>query len=98
LTKTFTRLGVLFSADALRRVGLTAAFEEGVLNAAQAKAVNLTVRELCQEIFEEQIELLVDGLGFPDYIVQAPIGRADGNIYQGEAFDDFVKSVSSTIQ
>ncbi|KAJ3416593.1 acyl-Coenzyme A oxidase [Chytridiales sp. JEL 0842] len=91
LQPTFMQLATLFAADALQRHFLSTALEEGIITPSQAKHIQSTISEICTVILKDKIELLLDGLGFPDWVLQAPIGRKDGDMYQAY-FDQVRKS------
>ncbi|KAJ3094983.1 fatty-acyl coenzyme A oxidase, partial [Phlyctochytrium planicorne] len=72
--------GHLYAAD-LARQNMAAFIEEKIMSPEDSDLVMETVRELCLR-FRKDAVAYTDALGFPDFILMAPIGRADGNIYQ----------------
>ncbi|GLI67460.1 hypothetical protein VaNZ11_011657 [Volvox africanus] len=77
------QLAALFSLDQLERSGGVAALlEDGYLNAAQAAALRRRHRLLLTDLRPNAVAL-VDAFGFPDYLLNSALGRADGDVYRG---------------
>ncbi|OZJ04119.1 hypothetical protein BZG36_02826 [Bifiguratus adelaidae] len=79
LCATFKQTGVLYGLEILV-THLATFLEEGYLNGDQAKAIRTMHLEQCRVLRDQAIPL-VDVWAFPDFILKAPIGRADGDIY-----------------
>lgn len=58
-------------------------------NPKQIRVIQSRVMELCN-LLRPQAVNLVDSFGFSDYVINSPLGRYDGNIYQ--AYFDLVKA------
>ncbi|CAG8689597.1 7965_t:CDS:10 [Funneliformis caledonium] len=54
--------------------------ERGYFNGEQVQMIKKCYLELCKEIRKECIPL-VDSWGFPDFILKAPLGKFDGDVY-----------------
>ncbi|RIA93753.1 hypothetical protein C1645_690450 [Glomus cerebriforme] len=68
--------------------------EEGYFNGEQAKMIKKCYLKLCKEIRKECIPL-VDSWGFPDFILKAPLGKYDGDVYP--AFLNTIKAAPDCI-
>jgi acyl-CoA oxidase len=58
--------------------------QSGYLRGSDAQRLTNTFQEQCKMLRKDVIPL-VDAWGLPDFILQAPIGKYDGDIYKGEA-------------
>lgn len=56
-------------------------FKEGFFTPEHIKSIEQTYLDLCLSL-RKQVIGLTDGFGFPDFILKAPIGRYDGDIYE----------------
>lgn len=74
------RCGILFAADCARREAVELALEEGYLSAEQVRTLRSFVFNKAREL-RMNVVGLTDAWGFPDFILKAPIARADGDIY-----------------
>ncbi|KAI8846517.1 acyl-CoA dehydrogenase/oxidase [Chytridium lagenaria] len=72
--------GLLYAAN-LTRNNLSAILSEGCL-LNDSENVKSAVYGLCAE-FRKDVVGFTDAFGFPDFILMAPIGRYDGDIYRG---------------
>ncbi|KAI9342781.1 hypothetical protein DFJ73DRAFT_661456 [Zopfochytrium polystomum] len=95
LVPVILKCGVLFAADLARRDAVEVGLEEGFMTGDQARAVRSTVYRLAKEL-RAVVVGLTDALGFPDFILKAPIGRADGDIYN--AYFDVVTKAPDCFQ
>lgn len=57
--------------------------EEGFIDGRQSKTIRSVFLDECALLRKEAIAL-TDALGYPDFILKAPIGRFDGDIYPGK--------------
>lgn len=55
--------------------------EDGYFNSQQAKILRSLVQKLTHEVRKSSI-LYTDAFGYPDFIIQSPLGRYDGNMYE----------------
>ncbi|KAJ3342254.1 Peroxisomal acyl-coenzyme A oxidase 1 [Entophlyctis luteolus] len=81
LSSILTKCGVLYAADILRQEGMDTALELGCFTKANAVQVREVVTSLAK-ILRHDVVGLTDAFGFPDFILKAPIGRYDGDIYR----------------
>ncbi|KAJ3217076.1 fatty-acyl coenzyme A oxidase [Dinochytrium kinnereticum] len=72
--------GALFAGDVLRRDFLDVCLEEKVFGPQDVGSFRSGIFGMVGEVRKEVIGL-TDAWGFPDFIVKAPIGRYDGDIY-----------------
>ncbi|KAI8641874.1 hypothetical protein BD408DRAFT_345331 [Parasitella parasitica] len=56
-------------------------FKEGYFNPHQINSIEKTYFEHCKSL-RYQVIGLTDAFGFPDFVLKAPIGKHDGDIYQ----------------
>lgn len=73
-------------------------FKEGYFTSEQINSIEKTYLELCKSL-RMQVIGLTDAFGYPDFILKAPIGRYDGDIYQRKFFFFFfsLKSYSDIL-
>lgn len=57
------------------------AFKENYLTASQLKSLERLYLQECKSL-RKQVIGLTDAWGYPDFILKAPIGKYDGNIYE----------------
>jgi Acyl-CoA oxidase len=57
--------------------------EHGYLTPAHAKQIRVLSVQLAKELRTQAVPLS-DAFNYPDFILRAPMGRFDGNIYSGE--------------
>ncbi|KAJ3105274.1 fatty-acyl coenzyme A oxidase [Phlyctochytrium planicorne] len=74
------RCGALFAADILRRDFLDLCLQENILKPADVDVFKQSFYSMVKEL-RSDIVGLADAWGFPDFILKAPIGRYDGDIY-----------------
>ncbi|KAJ3115768.1 fatty-acyl coenzyme A oxidase [Phlyctochytrium bullatum] len=72
--------GLLYGAN-LARQSSDMALMEGAITPQDAREIHQTVLNLCTA-FRKDVISFVDAFGFPDFIIMAPIGREDGDIYR----------------
>ncbi|KAI8850357.1 hypothetical protein BC829DRAFT_369038 [Chytridium lagenaria] len=72
--------GALFAADVLRRDFLDLCLAERVMKPESVDAFKKTVFDMVKELRADVIPL-TDAWAFPDFVIKAPIGRYDGDIY-----------------
>ncbi|KAJ3256042.1 fatty-acyl coenzyme A oxidase [Chytriomyces hyalinus] len=84
-----TQCGLLFAGDLIRREVMDSVLEEGCMTREQSQTLRRTVYQSAKELRANVIGL-TDAFGFPDFILKAPIGRYDGDIYR-----EYFKVVSS---
>ncbi|CAJ0845473.1 9572_t:CDS:2 [Entrophospora sp. SA101] len=68
--------------------------EEGYFTREQVDLVRRAYLDLCKQL-REQVIPLVDAWGLPDFIIKAPLGRYDGDIYT--AYFDVIRSAPNCI-
>ncbi|KAI9033595.1 hypothetical protein CLU79DRAFT_724499 [Phycomyces nitens] len=68
-------------------------YREGFLNPEQIKDIETIYFDYCKSL-RSQVIGLTDGFGYPDFIVKAPIGKYDGDIYQAY-FDTLLQAPGS---
>ncbi|KAG0005090.1 acyl-Coenzyme A oxidase [Modicella reniformis] len=73
------KIGQLMDTFALRRY-LDLFMEEGYFDGTHAKLVRQLFLDQCKALRKDAVAL-VDAWAIPDYILKAPIGKYDGNIY-----------------
>lgn len=73
------KLGQLMSTFALRK-HLDLFLEEGYFNGDHAKEVRQLFLDQCKDLRKDAIPL-IDAWAIPDFVLKAPIGKYDGNIY-----------------
>ncbi|KAG0006985.1 acyl-Coenzyme A oxidase [Entomortierella chlamydospora] len=73
------KIGNLMSTVALQR-HMSIFLEENYFDGSQAKQVNQVFIDQCKDLRKDAVPL-VDAWEIPDYILKAPIGKYDGNIY-----------------
>ncbi|KAI8393994.1 uncharacterized protein BYT42DRAFT_552987 [Radiomyces spectabilis] len=69
-------------------------FKEGFFSPHQIKAIEAAYIKLCKSL-RKQVIGLTDAWGYPDFILKAPIGKYDGNIYQAY-FETVLQAPNST--
>jgi len=69
--------------------------QSGYVNSSQVSLVIKAVRRLCKEIRQQSIPL-VDALGVSDLILNSPLARRDGNIYN--SYLDAVKNSRGSLE
>ncbi|KAJ3330122.1 acyl-Coenzyme A oxidase [Blyttiomyces sp. JEL0837] len=80
LVPILEKCGVLFAANTVRLEFVSIALEEGYITAHQSQKLRESVALSAKELRRDAVGLS-DAIGFPDFILKAPIGRADGDIY-----------------
>lgn len=60
-------------------------FKEGYISPEQIKSIEKVYVEQCKAL-RSQVVGLTDAFGHPDFILKAPIGRYDGDIYQRKLY------------
>jgi len=73
------KMGQLMSTFALRK-HLDLFLEEGYFEGSHAKAVRQLFLDQCKDLRKDAVPL-VDAWVIPDFVIKAPIGKYDGNIY-----------------
>ncbi|KAG0245586.1 hypothetical protein B0O80DRAFT_384886 [Mortierella sp. GBAus27b] len=73
------KIGQLMSTFVLRR-NLDLFLEEGYFDGSHAKLIRQLFLDQCKDLRKDAVPL-VDAWALPDYIVKAPIGKYDGDIY-----------------
>lgn len=81
LIKAMVRCGRVFFLHLMVK-SLDLLLEYGFMNANQVQIVRTKYVSECK-ILRGDAVALVDSMGFPDFILKAPIGRFDGDIYTG---------------
>lgn len=81
LRATLQTMGSLYALHIVEGT-LSLFLEEEYLSPKQARTVREVYIRVCKEVRQDVIPL-TDAWGFPDFVLKAPIGRADGNIYAG---------------
>ncbi len=81
LVPILTKLGNLWAIHLIHD-SLELFLEEEYFSGEQVKMIRKCYLELCKEVRKECIPL-VDSWGFPDFVLKAPLGKYDGNIYPG---------------
>ena len=76
-----TQMGQLWGTYVMQSL-LELFLEEGYFSPSQAKMVKKVFYDLCRKTRKEVIPL-VDAWAVPDFILKAPLGRYDGDIYPG---------------
>ncbi|CAG8553124.1 501_t:CDS:2, partial [Acaulospora colombiana] len=79
LVPILKKMGQLWSVHLINEY-LDLFLEEEYFNKKQASMVRKVYLEMCKKAREEVIPL-VDAWGYPDFILKAPLGRYDGDIY-----------------
>ncbi|KAI9475460.1 MAG: acyl-CoA dehydrogenase/oxidase [Benjaminiella poitrasii] len=74
------QMTALWGLHVLRTFG-DQGYMEGYLSPNQIKGIEQEYLKLCKEMRKEVVGL-TDGFGLPDFVLKAPIGKYDGNIYQ----------------
>ncbi|KAI8622807.1 acyl-CoA dehydrogenase/oxidase [Chytriomyces sp. MP71] len=90
-----TKCGLLFAGDVVRRECLDSVLEEGCLDRDQVHGLRTWVYGLAKELRQDVVGL-TDAFGFPDFILKAPIGRYDGDIYR--TYFNIVKNAPDCFQ
>ncbi len=62
-------------------LNLSEFLEDGYFNGEQAKQTREAVRNLLGEIRPDAVSI-VDAFNIPDFILDSPLGRYDGNVYE----------------
>jgi len=75
------QMGQLWGAYVMQSL-LELFLEEGYFSPSQAKMIKKVFYDLCRKTRKEAIPL-VDAWAIPDFILKAPFGRYDGDIYRG---------------
>lgn len=79
LKKILKSLSDLFALSSMHKV-LAHFLELGYMDRSQSQLLQKQIFVLCKEIRKDAIPL-VDSFNYPDWILKAPIGRYDGDIY-----------------
>lgn len=74
------QLLILFGLTSLEKE-LNLFSEHGYLSPEQCVVVRRAVTDMCKALRPEAVSL-VDALGFPDFVLKAPVGAYDGDIYR----------------
>lgn len=74
-----SKIGQLMGTFVLRRY-LDMFMEEGYFDGTHAKLIRQLFLDQCKDLRKDAVPL-VDAWAIPDYILKAPIGKYDGNIY-----------------
>jgi len=80
IKSVLTKCCLLFDLKFLEERG-TRLLEIGYLNGSQMGTLRKAIKILCKEVRRDAVTL-VDALNVPDLVVNAPLGRKDGNIYE----------------
>ncbi|RIB15097.1 hypothetical protein C2G38_2193207 [Gigaspora rosea] len=80
LCPILTKLGQLWSIHLIHE-SLKEFLEEGYFGKDQANIVENAYFRMCKELRKEIIPL-VDAWGYPDFVLQAPLGKFDGDVYK----------------
>lgn len=80
LQPVLQRLCALFGLQNMEET-MTDFVESGYVSPVVARLVRDEVRQLCLEVRSEAVAL-VDAFNIPDFVIDSPLGRADGNIYE----------------
>ncbi|CAO3618559.1 unnamed protein product [Cunninghamella echinulata] len=78
--KIMQKMTILWGVHTLHTYG-DEAFKEGFISPQQSKDIEQLYLEL-NKALRYQVVGLTDAFGFPDFILKAPIGKYDGDIYQ----------------
>ncbi|CAO3626597.1 unnamed protein product [Cunninghamella blakesleeana] len=78
--KIMQKLTILWGVHTLHTYA-DEAFKEGFISPQQSKDIESLYLDLNKEL-RYQVIGLTDAFGFPDFILKAPIGKYDGDIYQ----------------
>ncbi|KAJ3083691.1 acyl-Coenzyme A oxidase [Rhizoclosmatium hyalinum] len=81
ISPVLLKCGVLFAADVVRRELLDSVLEYECMTKGQVERLRETVYSGAKELRADVVGL-TDAFGFPDFILKAPIGRYDGDIYR----------------
>ncbi|RKP26128.1 acyl-CoA dehydrogenase/oxidase C-terminal [Syncephalis pseudoplumigaleata] len=82
LLPVLKRCGLLYALHCVQeQLGMLLEF--GHLSSAQSASIRRAFLDGCADLRKDAVPL-VDAWGFPDFIIKAPIGRYDGNIYPGK--------------
>ncbi|KAG0245587.1 acyl-Coenzyme A oxidase [Mortierella sp. GBA43] len=73
------KIGQLMGTFVLKRY-VEMFLEEGYFDGSHSQLIRQLFLDQCEDLRKEAVPL-VDAWGLPDYIVKAPIGKYDGNIY-----------------
>jgi acyl-CoA oxidase len=57
--------------------------EDGLLDSNQTKSIRTHYTQACKTLRKDAVAL-VDAFGYPDFVLKAPIGRYNGDIYTGK--------------
>ncbi|KAI9594845.1 hypothetical protein BDF19DRAFT_423262 [Syncephalis fuscata] len=79
LVPVLRRCGLLYALQCVQEQ-LAPLLELGYLSAEQSATIRRAFLDACADLRKDAVPL-VDSWGFPDFIIKAPIGRYDGNIY-----------------
>ncbi|KAK3831145.1 MAG: hypothetical protein J3R72DRAFT_527761 [Linnemannia gamsii] len=77
--ETLRKMGQLMSTFVLQK-HLDLFLEEGYFDGSHAKMVRQLFLEQCKDLRKDAVPL-IDAWAIPDFILKAPIGKYDGNIY-----------------
>ncbi|KAI9301726.1 hypothetical protein BJ944DRAFT_233660 [Cunninghamella echinulata] len=78
--KIMQKMTILWGVHTLHTYG-DEAFKEGFISPQQSKDIEQLYLEL-NKALRYQVVGLTDAFGFPDFVLKAPIGKYDGDIYQ----------------
>ncbi|CAG8452019.1 4540_t:CDS:10, partial [Acaulospora morrowiae] len=93
LVPILKKMGQLWSVHLINEY-LDLFLEEGYFNKEHARMVRKVYLEMCKETRKEVIPL-VDAWGYPDFVLKAPFGRYDGDIYT--AYIDTIKAAPNCL-
>ncbi len=65
------------------RKALATLLEDGYITGTQARLISSTLSQCCRDVRTQAIPL-VDAFHYSDDLVRSPLGRYDGNVYEGE--------------
>ncbi|CAG8449408.1 16096_t:CDS:10 [Dentiscutata heterogama] len=91
LCPILTKLGQLWSIHLIYE-SLKEFLEEGYFGKEQANIVKNAYFGMCKKLRKEIIPL-VDAWGYPDFILQAPLGKFDGDVYKGISLEIYLEQV-----
>jgi acyl-CoA oxidase len=79
LLPVLKRCGILYALHCVQeQLGLL--LEYGHLTSEQSATIRRAFLDCCADLRKDAVPL-VDAWGFPDFVIKAPIGRYDGDIY-----------------
>jgi acyl-CoA oxidase len=84
LLPALRRCGVLYALHCVQE-RLSVLLELGHLTGQQSQAIRSAFLDACADLRTDAVPL-VDAWAFPDFVIKAPIGRYDGDIYSSKWF------------